>query len=393
MSSLFVDEGVPLLRGQNIHPYRLNLTNLKYISADTHRKWKKSALQPGDVAIVRVGYPGTACVIPRGIGELNAASLVIVRPNPQLLDSNFLCYVLNSPWGKAQIQGRLVGAAQQVFNTHTASELEIPIPPLHTQQRIASILSAYNDLIENNARRIAILEEMARRLYEEWFVHFRFPGHEQVRMVESELGLIPEGWSLRTLGDVASVNAHSVRTGSVLDEILYVDIASVTPGVIAEMQSYRFTDAPGRARRKVAHGDIIWSCVRPNRRSYALVLDPEPNLIVSTGFAVLSPADVPYSYLYFATTTDSFVSYLVNHATGAAYPAVSASTFETAPIICPANNIAEQFHDAVAPMLSLCDTLKHKNTNLRAQRDLLLPKLISGEIDVSAFPETEAVAA
>ena len=126
MSSLFVDEGVPLLRGQNILPYQLDLTNLKYISTETHRKWKKSALQPRDVVIVRVGYPGTACVIPDGLGDLNAASLVIVRPNEELLDSDFLCYVLNSPWGKARVQGRLVGAAQQVFNTHTAAELEIP---------------------------------------------------------------------------------------------------------------------------------------------------------------------------------------------------------------------------------------------------------------------------
>lgn len=180
MSSLFVDKGVPLLRGQNIRPYLLDLTNLKYISPGTHRKWKKSALIAGDVAIVRVGYPGTACVIPDGLGDLNAASLVIVRPNPRLLDSKFLCYVLNSEWGKGQIAGRLVGAAQQVFNTHTAAELEIPAPPPPVQRRITSVLSAYDELMENCQRRIRILEEMGRALYREWFVHFRFSGHEKV---------------------------------------------------------------------------------------------------------------------------------------------------------------------------------------------------------------------
>ena len=194
MSSLFVEDGVPLLRGQNIHEYSLNLTNLKYISQETHSKWKKSALMPGDVVIVRVGYPGTACVIPNGVGELNAASLVIVRPDPKKLDANFLCYVINSPWGKAQVSGRLVGAAQQVFNTQTAAELEISCPPLPTQQRIANILSAYDELIKNCQRRIEILESMARALYREWFVYFRYPGYESVPLVPSTLGDIPMGW-------------------------------------------------------------------------------------------------------------------------------------------------------------------------------------------------------
>src|SRR5215469_7822240 len=191
MSSLFVGEGVPLLRGQNIRPYSLDLTNLKYISQETHRKWKKSALKPGDVVIVRVGYPGTACVIPEGIGELNAASLVIVRPNPVLLDSKYLSYVINSPWGKAQVAGRLVGAAQQVFNTQTAAKMEIPAPPLPVQRRIAGILSAYEELIENSQRRIRILETMDCGLFREWFVHFRFPGHGNHPRVASPLGEIP----------------------------------------------------------------------------------------------------------------------------------------------------------------------------------------------------------
>lgn len=203
MSHLFCDDGVPLLRGQNIKPYSLDLSNLKFISLETHRKWKKSALLPGDVAIVRVGYPGTACVIPEGVGELNAASLVIVRPDKRLLDSNYLCYVINSPWGKSQVLGRLVGSAQQVFNTQTAADLEIPAPPLPTQRKIAGILSAYDDLIENNLRRIKILEEMAQSLYREWFVHFRFPGHESARFTDSSLGQIPNGWEVRTIDELA----------------------------------------------------------------------------------------------------------------------------------------------------------------------------------------------
>lgn len=385
MSSLFVDEGVPLLRGQNILPYQLDLTNLKHISAETHRKWKKSALQPGDVVIVRVGYPGTACVIPDGLGDLNAASLVIVRPNPELLDSDFLCYVLNSPWGRARVQGRLVGAAQQVFNTHTAAELEIPAPPLPVQRRIAGILTAYDKLIENNQRRIKILDAAARALYREWFVHFSFPGHEAVPRVPSPLGEIPQGWEVRKLATVAEVNRAQINARTAPDELHYIDISSVSPGQIDNITTYAFADAPGRARRTVQHGDVLWSCVRPNRRSHAQVMHPEPDTIASTGFAVLTATKVPFTFLYFATTTDDFVAFLTNNATGAAYPAVSGATFEKADLLVPPVQLLTKFGDATIPMAQQIHTLHRQIKNLRRTRDLLLPRLLSGQIDVEAM--------
>ena len=303
------------------------------------------------------------------------------------VDSRFILYSLLAR--REYVLGIADEAAHGTKRLQTDRFLAVPVslPNLPMQRHIASILSAYDDLIENNTRRIAILEEMARRIYEEWFVRFRFPGHDQVQKVASELGLIPEGWRVGSLGEAAAINARSIRPADAPLEILYIDIASVVPGAITQKQPYRFSEAPGRARRVVGHGDVIWSCVRPNRRSYALILQPEPALIASTGFAVLSAKSVPYSYLYFAVTTDDFVGFLTNHATGAAYPAVTASTFEAAPFLIPEEEVADQFHAVVAPMLDLSETLKRKNANLRATRDLLLPKLISGELDVSTLSE------
>jgi type I restriction enzyme S subunit len=303
------------------------------------------------------------------------------------VDSRFILYSLLAR--REYVLGIADEAAHGTKRLQTDRFLAVPVslPNLPMQRRIASILSAYDDLIENNTRRIAILEEMARRIYEEWFVRFRFPGHDQVQKVASELGLIPEEWRVGSLGEAAAINARSIRPADAPLEILYIDIASVVPGAITQKQPYRFSEAPGRARRVVGHGDVIWSCVRPNRRSYALILQPEPALIASTGFAVLSAKSVPYSYLYFAVTTDDFVGFLTNHATGAAYPAVTASTFEAAPFLIPEEEVADQFHAVVAPMLDLSETLKRKNANLRATRDLLLPKLISGELDVSTLSE------
>ena len=273
------------------------------------------------------------------------------------------------------------GAVPGVNRNHL-HRLEVAIPDVTTQRKIASILSAYDDLIENNTRRIAILEEMAQAIYREWFVNFRFPGHENVKLVQSTLGMIPEGWKTDRLSALADVNARSIKNDLVPDCINYIDIASVSTGRINEIRPMTFAEAPGRARRIVRHGDVIWSTVRPNRRSYCIVIDPSPDTIASTGFAVLSPLSVPFSYLYYAVTTDDFASYLVNHATGSAYPAVSSKDFSDAELILPSTRLLQSFHGVVEETLLLSHRLQKKNRILGATRDLLLPKLISGLLDV-----------
>lgn len=311
--------------------------------------------------------------------------------DPQKCDPKFLMYSL--VYFKPAILKLAISGAQRNLNGKSIRQFAIGAPPVKVQQRIASILSAYDDLIESNTRRIEILEEMARRIYEEWFVRFRFPGHEGVRMVESELGLVPEGWGVTALRQLAEVNARSVRRGAGPTEIRYVDISSVSTGSIDNKERMLFADAPGRARRVVRDGDVIWACVRPNRKSFALVLGPEPNLLVSTGFAVLSPVAAPSSFVYQCVTTDDFVSHLVNRAKGAAYPAVGAEDFENAKVLKPASDLVKAFDRIAEPMMRLVAMLQLKNENLRATRDLLLPGLISGELDVSAMREPEALVA
>jgi type I restriction enzyme S subunit len=194
---------------------------------------------------------------------------------------------------------------------------------------------------------------------------------------------LPEGWSVRRLAEVATVNTSTIRRGDEPENILYVDISSVGTGRIEKIEPMAFANAPGRARRIVRHGDTIWSCVRPNRKSFSLILDPPADLIASTGFAVLTPTKVPFSFLHQAVTTDEFVGYLTNHATGAAYPAVTAKDFEAAELLVPDEPLLRRFHEHCEPRLLLKENLLLKNTTLRRTRDLLLPKLISGALDVS----------
>jgi type I restriction enzyme S subunit len=230
---------------------------------------------------------------------------------------------------------------------------------------------------------------MARALYREWFVHFRFPGHEKLPCVASPLGDIPQGWEVKKLADVAEVNRAQINARSAPEELHYIDISSVSPGQINSITTYAFADAPGRARRIVQYGDVLWSCVRPNRRSHAQVMHPEPNTIVSTGFAVLTATKVPFTFLYFTTTTDDFVGYLTNNATGAAYPAVTAATFEKADVLIPPAPLLKKFGDATIPMAEQIHTLQRQIHNLRRTRDILLPRLLLGQVELSATNNTE----
>jgi type I restriction enzyme, S subunit len=295
-------------------------------------------------------------------------------------DVSFVRYLLES----IDFSSINSGAAQPMLNRNYAYLVQVNRPLLPAQRRIAEILAAYDELIENCERRIRVLDEMARALYREWFVLFRYPGHEKMSLVDSPHGRIPKGWRCETLGRVAKVNARQICTKSPPERIRYIDISSVSPGAVEEITEYDFSDAPGRARRIVTHGDVLWSCVRPNRRSFALVLNPDEATIASTGFAVLSASEVPYSYLYAATTTDDFVSYLEKRATGAAYPAVTAAVFEAAPIVVPPPSLLGGFAEAANPGASLSASLRRRIANLRKTRGLLLPRLLSGQLSVDS---------
>lgn len=253
----------------------------------------------------------------------------------------------------------------------------IPVPDVDTQAHVSGKVRNFDTLIETNRKRIALLEEAASLLYREWFVNWRYPGHA----IKMSSGL-PQGWKKLPLAEIAEVNRASLGAKDKPEEIQYIDIASVETGIISGATKMPYVDAPGRARRLVQHGDVIWSCVRPNRRSYALLWEPASDVVVSTGFAVLTARSVPFSYLYFATTSDEFVAYLTNRATGAAYPAVSGRDFEEAPLLCPSADVLQSFNEQCLPILELRSNLILQNVHLTEARDALLPKIMSGELAV-----------
>ena len=374
--------GYPSIRTPNVGRGYFILDGVNNVSEEIYRLWtRRAAPVAGDLIMAREAPVGNVAIIPPGLQPCLGQRTLLIRPDRKKVDPAYLTYLLLGEEVQGTIHGLTNGVTVPHLNMEDVRTLPIPpLPLLPVQRRIAGILSAYDELIENNQRRIQILETMARALYREWFVEFRFPGSENVPRVASSIGDIPKGWEVKKLAAVAEVNRAKINVRNAPDELHYIDISSVGPGEIREITTYAFADAPGRARRVVQHGDVLWSCVRPNRRSYAQVIHPEPGTIASTGFAVLTASAMPFTFLYFAATTDDFVGYLTNHATGAAYPAVTATTFEDADLLMPSTPLLARFGEATIAMAEKTHALQRQIHNLRRTRDLLLPRLLSGQV-------------
>lgn len=258
------------------------------------------------------------------------------------------------------------GSAQPILNKGDFCRLSFLLPPLATQHEVASLAGVLDDKIELNRRINRTLEVSAAALFRSWFVDFdpvvakaegrRAPGvPENVHATMPSTfqigtdGSIPEGWASRPLGELVTINARQITRDYPHEIIAYLDISSVDRGRSQTPTPVVLSSAPSRARRLVAHGDVIWSCVRPNHRSYLHVLDPAENLVVSTGFAVLSPHVVPSSFLYMHVTTEDFVDYLTGNAEGSAYPAVRPEAFARASVLTPSASVAHGFDQVIAP--------------------------------------------
>ncbi|BCV20621.1 restriction endonuclease subunit S [Moorella sp. Hama-1] len=203
----YKSEGVPFYRGKEIvekHLGKLDVSTELFIDRAKFEqiRVKFGAPKAGDLLLTSVGTLGIPYVVRKGEEFYFKDGNLTWFRNFRNLDSLFLYYWLMSPQGREQLKKCMIGSSQPAYTITLLKEMEICLPDFPIQHKIAAILSAYDDLIENNNRRIKILEEMAQLIYREWFVKLRFPGHEKVRMVDSELGPIPEGWFISNIEDI-----------------------------------------------------------------------------------------------------------------------------------------------------------------------------------------------
>jgi len=362
--------GPKFLRITDIVNDYINWDNVPFCEIEPEKK-SKYLLKQGDIVVARTGattgYAKYIKILPESVF---ASYLVRLRLIDEV-DSRYVGYIIESDVYKDFIKTNWSGAAQPNANAKILTSFHIPLPPYPNQQKITAILSAYDDLIENNLRRIKILEEMAQNLYREWFVNFRFPGHEDTCFVESPLGKIPEAWEVRKLQDVLELKyGKTLKKGDRLGGDVPVYGSS---GVVGYHNNY-LVKGPGIiVGRKGNVGSVFWS----NEDFYP----------IDTVYYVSSK--LPLRFLYYELQNKNFIN------NDAAVPGLNRNQAYSLELVVPTEGILSKFCRIADDFERQAYILKKKNISLRQTRDLLLPKLISGKVDVSELdikvPEEVAV--
>jgi type I restriction enzyme, S subunit len=308
---------------------------------------------------------------------------VIRSTDDRVLNNRYMYYALQP---KLEFLQRVsTGATTKFLTLSILKNIALELPPILAQERIAAILCAYDDLIENNSRRIQILEDMAQAIYREWFVEFRFPGHEDVRLVDSELGLIPEGWAGRALRDVVLLVSRGVSPKYEDKAVARVVNQKCVRGGSLSLDLARRHNTAVPPQKQLEVGDVLINSTGTGTLGrVAQVLSSLPNTTVDSHVSIVRPDPAQISHDYLGLNLLSREQEFASMATGSTgQTELSRSRIGDLRVLVPPLDIQLRFSDLVSPMRALSVTLRAEITNLRETRDLLLPRLISGEIDVS----------
>jgi len=349
-------------------------------------------LNEGDLIVAMTeqaeGLLGSSAIIPRSGRYLHNQRLGLVQVRDQSeADKGFLYYLFNSKPVRQQIRGSASGTKIRHTAPSRIGEVKVSVPPLPFQRRIAGILSAYDDLIENNQRRIKILEEMARSLYREWFVLFRFPGYDKVKMVHSSLGPIPQGWEVKKLGDLTVVLNRGISP-------TYDDEGGDSKVVNQKcIRDQRLSLEPARRQSKpippdkrIRFGDVLINSTGVGTLGrVAQVYEDLDQCTVDTHVTIVRPkadTDVDFFGCMLLLKQEDFERLGIG-ATG--QTELGRTAIGEIEIPVSPDSLQKRFGALVHPMRTAANTLSKQTENLRRTRDLLLPRLLSGQVDIEAL--------
>jgi type I restriction enzyme, S subunit len=373
-----------MIRTTNVKGGFIDTETVRYVTKDTFEKWtRRSRPQYGDVILTReapVGEVGR-CTFDDSQNIFLGQRLFQYRPKPELLNWNYLAYALQSPVVQNKLHGVSFGATVPHVKVGDAENLEIPCPELGVQEYVGETLAAYDDLIENNQRRIALLEESARLLFREWFVNLRFPGSESIPVTDG----IPNGWHAGVFGDfveaVGGATPDTKRADYWDGDIVWLTPTDVTRNDCLFLpDSERKITASGyeSCSAKLLPPGTIFMTSRASIGYFALLDKPA---CTNQGFiAVVPKIDDSRNFLLFhlMDRVEEFEAV----ATGATFKELSKKKFKVLRTVIPDAITLSAFSEKTQPILDLVTALKKQNINLIESRNALLPKLMSGEIQV-----------
>jgi type I restriction enzyme S subunit len=375
-------DGYPLIRTPNIGKGRLDFTDVYRVSEETYQLWTRRAVpESNDLILAREAPAGNVAIVQDGEKVCLGQRTVHLRPDLKKVDPAFLCYFLLAPPQQGKLLAGETGATAKHVNMRDIRRLELSgLPSLQAQKMAGELLSAYDDLLENNRRRMALLEESARLLYREWFVRLRFPGYEHTQVVDG----VPEGWNKGFVSDFYETSSGGTPSRKISEyftgEIPWVKTQELPNAFITDTQEKITEQAlknssaklfPDRTVLVALYGatvgeiGILSMPATTNQACCAIIpLDERANFI--------------HAFLFFRENKEK----LVNLSAGAAQNNISQQIIRACEMIMPNSSLMNIFVESLAPVFDQWLNLQRQNEKLRAARDLLLPRLMSGEIAV-----------
>lgn len=367
--------GVPVIKIKNIKIGRADLTEVDYVSEDNLNINEKFHVNSGDILISLTGSHITQpnSVVGRvGLYQAGLPTALLnqragkIIPFSDEVDKSFLLYYLSSIESMREIAQMAHGAASQAnVSPSQVESLEIPLPDINSQRQIGEILSAYDNLIENNNRRIAILEEMAQSLYREWFVNFRFPGFESCKFVDSPLGKIPEGWKVSEFKEIFDIKYGKNLPKTEIQE--YGEYPVYGAGAVIGF--YDNFICEGKCALITSRGNGSGTVWRTREKAF----------VTNNSFMIRSKKNVgDWSYAYVVMLL--MHSNVKSAKTGSAQPQITIENLNYVKALIPTDELISIFSDVVTCLYDQVDFLYKQVKKLQEMRDLLLPKLINGNI-------------
>ncbi len=380
----YVEKGVPFYRSKEIIEKNngQEISEPLYIEPEVYETIKKKfgVPQKGDLLLTSVGTVGIPYIVKDEQFYFKDGNLTWMRNFSKELSSKYLYYWISSKFGKDSLVNRCIGSSQAALTIDILKNYKLFIPKRDIQDKVVSILSAYDNLIENNNKRIKILEQMAENLYKEWFARFRFPGHETTSLENG----IPRGWSEKRLSDLIDVDPllpvkKGIQVKSIPMEALSTD------SMIVDENCIQLVDNPSGSHSQ--NGDTlvarITPCLENGKTGFVQCLDDGETATGSTEFIVLRSKELSPYYVYCFARSQYFRQTAILSMNGAdGRQRVNVPKIKSMKIAKPSNEIIKRFDSIAKPIFEEIYLLTKQNKNNIKQRDLLLPRLMNGKLAV-----------
>lgn len=352
-------KGYPLIRTPNVGKGRLDLNGVHRVSESVYKqRIQRGAPRANDLIFAREAPAGNVALVQENQTVCLGQRTVLIRPNVQKVNPQYLVYYLLSPKPQYELLGTANGATVAHINLPAIRNLKIELPEKSVQDKIGTILVTYDDLIENNQRQIKLLEEAAQRLYKEWFVDLRFPGHENTKIVDG----VPEGWSRTNINEILTFHRGYDLTKNEMKTGRYPVVGSTT--VIGYHNEFKIKGPGIVTGRSGSLGkyQFIWDNFWPHNTSLYISDYKDHNIF----------------FVYSLLQTVDFAS--LNN--GGAIPTLNRNVLSNIEVIEPTDELQEMFAKIAEPQYQKIKNLEKQNDKLKTARDLLLPKFMSGEVEV-----------